>query len=379
MTAPLIIIGSGFAAYQLVKTLRRKKSDLPIMLFTANSGDEYNKPDLSHVFTRQQSADELISHTGAEFAQQYQVELFANTRVDRIDTDAKAITANGVCYPYSALVLATGASTFVPSLEGDASQEIITLNSLDEYRCSQQRIALAKRVLIMGGGLIGTELAMDLAASGKQVQILEPGTQLMASILPDFVSTSLEKQLRQEQVSVECRSYAVAMNYVDGAIQVTSNKGTIYKVDGVISAAGLRPNLTLAQQAGLQTNRGIVVDKQLKTSADDVYAIGDCAEIDGKVMAYLQPIILSANTLASTLMAESSALTMPAMMIKVKTPSYPIQIGGAHDTDSQWKVELSPQGIVAKAYDQQQRLTGFVVTKDNINQAFPLLREVQTA
>ncbi|WP_394126789.1 NADH:flavorubredoxin reductase NorW [Vibrio hepatarius] len=379
MTAPLIIIGSGFAAYQLVKNLRRKKSGRPIMLFTANSGDEYNKPDLSHVFTRQQNADDLISHTGAEFAQQYQVELFANTRVEAIDVEAKAITANGVCYPYSALVLATGATTFVPRLEGDASQEIITLNSLDEYRCSQQRIALAKRVLIMGGGLIGTELAMDLAASGKQVQILEPGTQLMASILPDFVSTSLEKQLRQEQVSVECRSYAVAMKYLDGTIQVTSNKGLTYQVDGVISAAGLRPNLTLASQAGLQVNQGIVVDKQLKTSADSVYAIGDCAEIDGKVMAYLQPIILSANTLASTLMSESSTLTMPAMMIKVKTPNYPIQIGGAHDVDSQWKVELSPQGIVAKAYDQQQRLTGFVVTKDNINQAFPLLREVQTA
>ncbi|EEX94725.1 NADH:flavorubredoxin oxidoreductase [Vibrio orientalis CIP 102891 = ATCC 33934] len=379
MTAPLIIIGSGFSAYQLVKTLRRKKSEQPILLFTANSGDEYNKPDLSHVFTRQQSADELISLTGLEFAQQYQVELFANTRVDRIDTEAKAITANGVCYPYSALVLAMGASTFVPKLEGDAAKEVITLNSLDEYRCSQQRIALAKRVLIMGGGLIGTELAMDLAASGKQVQILEPGTQLMASVLPDFVSTSLEKHLRQEQVNVDCQSYAVAMQYAEGAIEVTSNKGLTYQVDGVISAAGLRPNLTLASQAGLQVNRGIVVDKQLKTSADGIYAIGDCAEIDGKVMAYLQPIILSANTLASTLMSESSTLTIPAMMIKVKTPSYPIQLGGSHDVDSQWKVELSPQGIVAKAYDQQRRLTGFIVTKDNINQAFSLLREVQTA
>ncbi len=379
MSAPLIIIGSGFAACQLVKTLRRKQSDQPIALFTTGSGDEYNKPDLSHVFTRQQKADDLISQTGADFAAQHQVDLFAHTRVESIDVQSKTITANGICYPYSALVLATGASTFVPKLEGDASQAIITLNSLDEYRQSAQKIEMAKRVLIMGGGLIGTELALDLSTSGKQVQVLEPGAQLMESILPPFVSTMLEKQLHKEGVKVDCHSYATAMCQRDGTFEVTSNRGVIYQTDCVISAAGLRPNIRLASQAGLEVNRGVVVDKQLKTSAESVYAIGDCADIDGKVMAYLQPIVLSANTLAATLLNESATLAMPAMMVKVKTPSYPIQIGGSHDANSHWKIELSPQGMTARAYNDQQRLTGFVVTSDNINQAFPLLREVQTS
>lgn len=378
MSAPLIIIGSGFAAYQLVKTLRRKKSDLPIAIFTAGSGDEYNKPDLSHVFTRQQDADELISHSGAEFAKQYNVKLFANTRVDSIDTQSRTIVADGISYTYSSLVLATGAQTFVPQLEGEATNEIITLNSLEEYRHSQQRIHNAKRVVIMGGGLIGTELAMDLCASGKKVHIVEPGSQLMANILPAFVATPIEHQLRLEGVEIEYHSYAIAITRSDDSLQLATNKGLIYHADCVISAAGLTPNINLAKLAGLETNRGIVVDEQLRSSVEHIYAIGDCAEINGRVRAYLQPIILSANTLASTLLSEPASLTIPAMMIKVKTPSYPIQLGGTFDEDSQWKIELSAQGIKAKAYDQQQRLTGFVVTNDNINQAFPLLREVQT-
>lgn len=378
MSAPLIIIGSGFAAYQLVKTLRRKKSDIPIAIFTAGNGDEYNKPDLSHVFTRQQDADELISHSGAEFAKQHNVQLFANTRVDSIDTQSRTIVADGISYTYSSLVLATGAQTFVPQLEGDATNEIITLNSLEEYRHSQQRIHNAKRVVIMGGGLIGTELAMDLCAIGKKVHIVEPGSQLMANILPAFVAAPIEHQLRLEGVEIECHSYAKSITRSDDSLQIATNKGLIYHADCVISAAGLTPNINLAKLAGLETNRGIVVDEQLRSSVEHIYAIGDCAEINGRVRAYLQPIILSANTLASTLLSEPASLTMPAMMIKVKTPSYPIQLGGTFDKDSQWKIELSTQGIKAKAYDQQQRLTGFVVTNDNINQAFPLLREVQT-
>lgn len=379
MNPPLIIIGSGFAAYQLVKTLRRKNSDMPIQLFTADNGDEYNKPDLSHVFTRQQKADDLIALSGKAFATQQKIELFANTRVDKIDTDNNTITANGTCYHYSSLVLATGARTFVPVVTGDANGEVITLNSLEEYRVSEQRVRQAQRILIMGGGLIGTELAMDLCSAGKEVQILDPGAHLMANLMPDFVATALEKQLRNDGVQIECLDYVITVEYAQGGLVAITSKGARYKTDCIISAAGLVPNTELAQKAGLTVQRGIVVDKCLRTSVDNIYALGDCAEINGKVMACMQPIILSANALASQLLSGTGELTLPAMMTKVKTPRYPIQSGGNSDTAASWQVNISEQGILAKAYDQGQRLSGFVVTQENISQAFPLLRELQAA
>ncbi len=123
--------------------------------------------------------------------------------------------------------------------------------------------------------------------------------------------------------------------------------------------------------------RGIVVDKQLKTSIADVYALGDCAEIDGKVLAFLQPIVLSANTLPNMLLFDPTLLNIPALMIRIKTLNYPIQLGGHYDLSSSWQVNFTEQGMIAKAYNQNQRMTGFVVTQDNLNQAFPLLREIQ--
>lgn len=377
MVAPLIIIGSGFAAYQLVKTVRRQNSEMAIQVFSAGCGGEYNKPDLSHVFTRQQRAADLISMTGEAFAQKYEIELYAHTSVQEINAEAHYIIANGKRYPYYKLVLATGAKTFIPEIKGDAAGDLITLNSLQEYSDAELRISNSTHILLMGGGLIGVELAMDLTRSGKQVRIVEPSAHLLANLMPDFVATALERQLRSEAIRIESLSYVTAINQGAEGLCVTTSNGAHYQADCVISAAGLVPNIVLAKQAGIEVNRGIVVDKQLRTSHEDIYALGDCAEINGKVLAFLQPIVLSANTLASQLLCNSAELTLPAMMVKVKTPGYPIQLGGQYDLSSNWQVSFSEQGIIAKAYDQSQQLTGFVLTRDKVNLAFPLLREVQ--
>lgn len=381
MTAPVVIIGSGFAAYQLIKNIRRQDKELPILVITADNGDEYNKPDLSHVFSKGQDADALILLSAADFSAQQQVEIVTNTRVDSIDTKTQSVDAGGQSYHYAKLVFATGASAFVPPIKGGGQASVITLNSLSEYRASQAAIGCAARILLMGGGLIGTELAMDLQASGKEVIVVEPNSRLLANVTPDFVALKLERTLLDAGMALELNDY---VSLIEPAItatnaqayKVTTHKGRVFTVDRVISAAGLRANTQLAQQAGLAVNQGIVVDSQLKTSAENVYALGDCAEINGKVMAYLQPIILSANALAKELLGQPSQLTFPPMMVKVKTPAYPIQIGGSFDTASFWKVNFAKQGVVAEAYDELNNMSGFVVTDESAKQSFSLLRKV---
>ncbi|MBR9728568.1 NADH:flavorubredoxin reductase NorW [Shewanella intestini] len=377
MSDPIIIIGSGFAAYQLIKNIRRQDEQVPIEVFTGDDGAEYNKPDLSHVFTKQQGADALVQQSGAAFAEQYNVTLHANTWVDNINIQDKCVYSNGQAHRYSKLVFATGASAFIPPVAGNGARHIVTLNSLDEYRRAQHDINHADTVLIIGGGLIGIELAMDLQSSGKKVLVVEPNSRILSNVAPDFVALKLEQQLISNGVELILNNIvdSVSTN-TDKTLCVTTKTGLQYQVDCIISAAGLRPNTHLAQQAGVAVNRGINVDSQLRTSATDVYALGDCAEINGKVMAYLQPIVLSANTLAKTLLGQDAQLNFPAMMVKVKTPSYPIQVGGVFNADSTWKVDFSSQGIRAEAFDEQHNLTGFVVTDSNVQHAFSLLRKV---
>lgn len=375
MSAPIIIIGSGFGSYQLIKTIRRTDTQQPITVFTLDEGHDYSKPDLSHVFSNQQTSTDLIRQSAQEFAAQYNITLHALTRVDSIDSQQQRVWVNDVAYPYSQLVLATGAKTFVPTMQGDASNKVMTLNSLQEFASAQQQLHEAKRIMLIGAGLIGTEIAMDLSQSGKHVVVVDPSKGVMANMLPDLVASALQTKLTEAGVEFEFGQTVTALNENESTLCATLSSGKTHHIDCVISAAGLKPNVALAAQTGLEVNNGIVVNQQLQTSVKHIYALGDCAEINGKVMSYLQPILLSANALAKTLLGQPTTLSLPAMLVKVKTPQMPIQLGGSTVKDvASWQVDIDANGCSVKAFNEQKQIIGFVVTQEHMNNTFPLLR-----
>ncbi|NOH95995.1 NADH:flavorubredoxin reductase NorW [Vibrio sp. 99-70-13A1] len=394
---PIIIIGGGFAALQTIKMLRKIDTQIAIELFTSDNGAEYNKPSLSHVFSQNQSVEDLTLNTAAAVAEQYNIVVHTHTRVESINAEVQYIEANGKRHHYSKLVLATGASTFVPPVKGLDHNKVLTLNSLSEFHQSKPRIDAAKRIAIIGGGLIGVELALDLQVAGKEVTVFEPASHLLANLLPTFVSDELERELIKCGVRVKtntaiieakhnddnvvlrtCSSGLEVTNHLMASANRTEEDEIVF--DEIIAAAGLRPNIELAIQAGIDVNQGIVVDSTLSSSVRNIFAIGDCAEIEGRVMAYLQPAILSANVLAKQLTSSEGNLALPPMLTKVKTPSYPIQLSGKHiQTATRWEAEFTQNGIVAKAFNDANSFVGFVVTGNHPKAAFPLLRELQLA
>ncbi|MGF1843716.1 NADH:flavorubredoxin reductase NorW [Vibrio clamense] len=376
MTAPITIIGSGFAAYQLVKSIRRQDNSASIRVITADDGHDYNKPDLSHVFSKQQQVSDVITLKSEAFAQQYHVELLTNHQVTSVDAEAQTVTSNEKTYSYSSLVFATGATPFVPPFAGSADNRIMTLNSLKEFERYQTGISTSKHMLLIGGGLIGVELALDLANSGKKVTLVEPNTTLMQNLLPEYVADKLTQALKRNQIVVHTEVTVTELNEREEIITAQLNDGSKVEADSVMVCAGLTPNVALAEKSGLAVNRGICVNTQLQTSQPNIYALGDCAELDGQVRAYLQPTLMSATALAKTLLGSPSAVNLPSMMIKVKTPSYPIQVAGITDSKqvTRWNMDIDATGIIAKAFDEKETLIGFVVTEQKVTQAFTLLR-----
>lgn len=381
--APIIIIGSGFAAYQLIKAIRRSDLTTAIQVFSCDNGDDYNKPDLSHVASKKQLASDLIRSTGAAMATEFNFALHGNTRVDAIEPDQHRVLVQGQAYPYSKLVLATGANAFVPPISGNAADTVVTLNSLQEYQAVEQQLALAKRILVIGGGLIGAELSMDLASAGKKVMTVDPCDRLMANLLPEYIALQLAKKMQGLGVELALNDSVIELNHgtessANGLVinaKLASNRQT--EVDMVISAAGLMPNIALAQRAGIAVGRGIIVDRFLQTSVADIFALGDCAEIDGKVLAYLQPALLSANALAKTLLGQATKLELPAMLVKVKTPHYPIQLGGNTVMGvERWQLDIDAEGISVTALDDKGAPLGFVVAEQHMNRAFSLLKSL---
>jgi nitric oxide reductase FlRd-NAD(+) reductase len=376
MSAGIVIIGSGFAARQLVKNIRKHDGEVPIRLIAADSMDEYNKPDLSHVISLNQRADEMTRQRAGEFAEQFNLTLNANTWVSDIDTQNRQVKCGDKQWPYDKLVLATGSSAVLPPIPG--KELMLTLNSQQEYLACESTLRDARRVMILGGGLIGSELAMDFCRAGKQVVLVDNASSLLSSLMPPEASGRLQHRLNQMGVELLFNQRLESLTKTPQGINAALSNGRIVGVDAVVAAIGLRPNVGLAQHAGLGVNRGIQVNRQLQTSDTNVYALGDCAEIDGKVLPFLQPIQFSAMTLAKNLLGAADGLTLPAMLVKVKTPELPLHLAGeTQRTDLRWQISAEPEGLIAKGYDSAEQLRAFIVSEAHMKQAFGLLRELQ--
>ena len=146
------------------------------------------------------------------------------------------------------------------------------------------------------------------------------------------------------------------------AIGITLDNGTVLTTDVVLSATGLQPNCDLARATGIRTNRGIVVDRHLQTTAPDVYALGDCAEVEGLVLPFIMPITHAARALAAALAGKPAPLTYPAMPVLVKTPACPTIVSPpASGAAGEWQVTQEPDGVKSLFVDPSGRLLGYAL------------------
>lgn len=376
----ILVIGSGFAAQQLVKSLRKLDTEQPIRLITADSGVEYNKPDLSHVVSRGCTAAAMTRLSGSDFAEQQHIALLPHCPVLGIDPARRIVMTGQGEFAYGQLVLATGASAARPDLPG--SEQLVTLNSQQEYAAAEGPIQQARRIMVLGAGLIGCELAMDMASDGREVTLVDLADSPLSALLPAVLSQPLQQALRSQGVKLQLGQGIAELSLLDpdrpqGGWRVTLSNGRVSEQDLVIAAIGLKPNLVLAQAAGLAVERGILVDDSLQTSAPHIFALGDCAQWRGQLLPFLQPIVLGANALARTLLGMPTPLTLPPMLVKVKTPRYPLQLAGrTKGEDLTWQCRWNSQGMVAEAHGEDGELCGFVVGGDQMSAAFPLLRQL---
>ena len=375
MSDGIVIIGSGFAARQLVKNIRKQDPQIPLTLIAADSMDEYNKPDLSHVVSRGQRADDLTLQTAGEFAEQYHLRLFPYTWVSDLDAAAKVVKSQDREWRYDKLVLATGAAPFIPPVPGHELMQ--TLNSQREYGAAQSQLHDAQRVLIVGGGLIGCELAMDFCRAGKAVTVVDNSASVLSALMPPEVSSRLQHRLTDMGVHLMLKTQLEGLEQTAAGIRISLDRQRSVTVDAVVAAAGLRPETALARHAGLMIRRGVVVNSRLQTSDPAIYALGDCAEINGSVLPFLQPILLSAMCLAKNLLSQANELTLPPMLVKVKTPDLPLHLAGETQRDDlTWNLVAAKEGVVAKGVDAANQLRAFVVSEDRMKEAFALLKQL---
>lgn len=322
----LVIIGTGLAAYNLAREWRKLNPDAPLVLISRDDGSSYSKPMLSTGYTKQKSAAELVMQSADKMSAQLKATIRTFASASAIDAKEKTVTVDGMAIKYDKLVLALGADPFQPPLAGDGLERVYTVNDLMDYAKFQQAAAGKKNVIVIGGGLIGCEYANDLSNGGYSVQLVEPVGRVLPALLPAPASQAVANGLASLGVTFHFGVSVQAVYNEGEGVRAVLSDGTEIQGDIVLSAIGLRPRIALAKEAGLTVNRGIVVDKTLATSQPDIYALGDCAEVEGLVLPYVLPLMAGARALAKTLSGQETALNYPAMPVQVKTPVCPVVV-----------------------------------------------------
>ncbi|KPH92565.1 rubredoxin-NAD(+) reductase [Pseudoalteromonas undina] len=358
---PIVIIGSGHSGYQVAAALRKQSSTVAITVFTADDGALYSKPALSNAFAMGKSAADLQNEAALEWEQRLNIRVYPHTRVERIDADNHSLITSIGRYKYGRLVLATGASAIKIPIAGDAS-EVLSVNDLHDYAQLRAKLDSKKRVAILGDGLIGCEFANDLSAKGYEVSVIGLGQWPMYRLIPQVVGEALQQKLAGLGVSWYLEDSINRIEVNDSVSLLHLNSGQVIEVDVVLSAVGLVPNVTLAEQAGLEVERGIKVNDDGQTSRPAIFALGDCAQTSQGWQPYIAPINQILPALVNSLLGNvTNAKFLPSPVI-VKTPIMPLTIFPVPPmAQGQWHIKQQGEELVAVFNDANEQILGFAL------------------
>ena len=377
MTSPVVIIGTGLAGYNLAREFRKLDGDTPLLLITADDGRSYSKPMLSTGFAKQKDADGLCMAEPGAMAEQLKAEIRTHTTISGIDPGHKRLWIGEEAVEYRDLILAWGAQTVQVPIEGDAAELVFPINDLEDYARFRAAAAGKRRVLILGAGLIGCEFANDMSLGGFEVDVVAPCEQVMPTLLHPAAAGAVQAGLEGLGVRFHLGPVLTRLQRDEQGLQAHLSDGQAIACDLVVSAIGLRPRTDLAAAAGLQTNRGVVVDRQLRTSHDNIFALGDCAEVDGINLLYVMPLMTSARALAQTLAGNPTAVAYGPMPVTVKTPACPLVVSPPPPgREGVWQVEGQGADLKVLCHDAAGQLLGYALTGTAVMEKLALNRQL---
>jgi rubredoxin-NAD+ reductase len=370
MTAPLpvVIIGAGMAAYGVAREFRKLDKETPLLIVSGDAGGAYAKPMLSNAFAMGKQAPQLVTQSAEQMAAQLNATVRTRTAVTAIDSAARTIgTAQGERIAYRQLVLAVGAQPIRIPVAGDAAGEILSVNHIEDYAAMRDRLAAIgrpARVAILGAGLIGCEFADDLVAGGHQVTLIDPNPRPLAALAAPELSEALAKAWTGLPITLKLGTTAASVERGADALVVTLSDGASFEADVVLSAVGLRPSIALAQSAQLETRRGIVIDSFGQTSAQGIYALGDCAEYStgngSAVLPYIAPLLTASRAIAATLAGTPTPIALKNDAVVVKTPSCKLALAPPpQGSRGEWVCAVDSERTIARFIDEQGRMRGF--------------------
>lgn len=297
MKASIVIIGNNAAGTSAAESIRKRNSDCNILIITTDNDYGYYRPMLPDYISGDYNKNMFYLHDKSWY-QDNNIKLMLNTEVTKLSPDNKTVTtSDNQVIPYEKLILANGSSNFIPPITDHNKTGVFSLKSKLDADNIKEYAKNSKSVIVIGGGLLGLEVAWELKSLGLNIIVLEAENRILPRQLDEQGSQMLEDGIRK--TGIKALTGALA-NGIIGHEKVTGVQlcdGVLLPCDMVIISAGIRSNSQLARDAGLEVSRGVVVDENMKTSNDSIYACGDVAEFDNVSIA-IWPVAIEQGKVA---------------------------------------------------------------------------------
>ncbi|MGK5731001.1 FAD-dependent oxidoreductase [Streptomyces sp. URMC 124] len=360
----IVIAGNGPAGHRLAELLRTRAPRAAVTVLGAEAEPAYNRVLLPSVISGKLSPEQtyLAGHEGGA------VTVRRGAAVTGIDRERRTVrTADGLLHPYDELVLATGARCFLPPLpgltgaDGEPADGVVALRTLADCRRLEDLLPRAGSIVVLGGGVLGLEVARALGDRGHAVDVVHMGPHVMERQLDAPAGRTLAAVL--ERLGIRIHTGRAAASRTGGRLLL--DDGSALPADLVVVSAGVQPNTELARAAGLRVGRGIVVDDHMRTSDPRIHALGDCAEHAGLVPGLIAPAWEQAETLAEALTGGDRPYTATRTVTRLKARDVDLAVigDGNHALPGAEVVTLADpaRGQYARLALRDERIVGAIL------------------
>ncbi len=275
-----IILGNGAAGISAAEAIRERNRTCTVIMVSDEPVLSYNRPMLTKALSSLVNADEIAIHDEGWYRENNIVSRLG-VRVTKLDTAAKTVTLDdGDLLHYDKCIYALGSESFIPPCIDRAKPEVVAIHRFSDVARIKELTPQVKNTVVIGGGVLGLEAAWEMSKSSK-VTVLEIADKLMVRQLDDAAGELIADIIRSEGIDFRLNANITGI-LGDGSVTgVRLEDGTVYPADLVIVSCGVRSNIAIAQEAGLEIEKGVVVNDKMQTNAADVYACGDCAIYSG--------------------------------------------------------------------------------------------------
>jgi nitrite reductase (NADH) large subunit len=300
----VVIVGNGVAGVTAARIIKEKNPEIRVSIYTDESHHYYPRPRLYEVLSGEAKPREVYMFS-EEWYEKKGINVQLNKKALSIDTDRKELLLeDGSRVNYDKLLLANGGHSFVPPIKGVEKTGVFALRTIRDALNIKEFTKKTEKVIVIGGGLLGLEFASSLKKLGQQVTVVEMFPRLLPRQLDSDGATILKNRIASRGIDIVLGDKTVEILGRETVSGILLDSGEELSGDLVLIYAGMRSNTGLALEAGIKVNRGVVVDGHLRTSAEDVYAVGDVAEFERIVYGIIPAALEQASIAAANILGE---------------------------------------------------------------------------